>query len=707
MTTKNIYRNRGLAAKLIISIMIILGVIFILIFSFNLRITRKIIVKNLETNAQNLTGATVARIDKILSSIQKIPDNYAPIFERHLDSDQEMKELVAQMVASNREILGACLAFEPYSRNPAEKYFSYYYYRQNDSLLFKKLGNDQYNYFTLDWYEIPKLLGKPVWSEPYFDDGGVNQLVSTYSVPLFDRSNGQKKFIGILTIDLSLDWFQKNISGIKVYETGFGFLISRNGVIVSHPIKDFIMNETIFSIADERDSPDLRRIGRKMVHGESGFGEIAYKNARNGKPSWLAFAPVTLNGWSVGVVFPVDEFMADSTHLSRVIGALAAGGFLALLILLIAIARSITRPLRQLTIASEKFAQGDFEVELPAIRSKDEIGRLNSSFIFMRKQLAKTILELRVASGELQRSNEKLEEYNRTLEQKVDERTTELQQKHNELDAAFRELKSAQAQLIQSEKMASLGQLTAGIAHEIKNPLNFVNNFSELSAELIGEMLEELGKLAGRIEPKDMAYFTGIITDLQGNLKKINDHGKRADSIIRGMLLHARGKSGERQPADLNAMLSEYVNLGYHGMRASDNSFNIKLESDYDPGVGMVTVVPQDISRVFLNMINNAFYSTAQKKKMLADTYFPVLKISTKNLADTVEIRIRDNGMGMPETVAEKVFNPFFTTKPAGSGTGLGLSISFDIIVQQHHGRIAVDSVEGEYAEFIITLPKT
>ena len=276
MTTKNIYRNRGLAAKLIISIMIILGVIFILIFSFNLRITRKIIVKNLETNAQNLTGATVARIDKILSSIQKIPDNYAPIFERHLDSDQEMKELVALMVASNREILGACLAFEPYSRNPAEKYFSYYYYRQNDSLLFKKLGNDQYNYFTLDWYEIPKLLGKPVWSEPYFDDGGVNQLVSTYSVPLFDRSNGQKKFIGILTIDLSLDWFQKNISGIKVYETGFGFLISRNGVIVSHPIKDFIMNETIFSIADERDSPDLRRIGRKMVHGESGFGEIAY-----------------------------------------------------------------------------------------------------------------------------------------------------------------------------------------------------------------------------------------------------------------------------------------------------------------------------------------------------------------------------------------------------------------------------------------------
>ncbi|MCX6268795.1 MAG: cache domain-containing protein [Bacteroidetes bacterium] len=706
MIKKTIHR-RGLAFKLIISIMITLGIIFVLLFSYNLTITRRIIVKNLETNAENLTGATVARIDKVLSSIQKVPDNFAPIIERHLDSDKELKEFISMMVAANKDILGACLAFEPYSRNPEEKYFSHYYYWKGDSVVYMKLGNDHYDYFTLDWYEIPKELGKPVWSEPYFDQGGVNQLVSTYSVPLYDRRNGQKKFIGILTIDLSLDWFQKKVSGIKVYETGFGFLISKNGVIVSHPITDFIMNETIFSIADERQSSDLRQVGRKMIHGESGFGEIAYSNARNGKPSWLAYAPVTLNGWSIGVVFPVDEFMADATHLSRVIGMLAAGGFIILLIMLIAIARSITKPLRQLTVASEMFARGDFEVELPAIHSKDEIGRLNNSFIFMQQQLVQTISDLRDASEQLQRSNEKLEEYNRTLEQKVDERTTELRQKHNELDAAFQKLKAAQAQLVQSEKMASLGQLTAGIAHEIKNPLNFVNNFSELSVELTEEMLEELGKLAGHLEPKDLDYLTGIITDLKSNVKKINDHGKRADSIIRGMLLHSRGKSGDRQPTDLNTILSEYVNLGYHGMRATDNTFNIKLESDYDPDLGMVTVVPQDISRVFLNMVNNAFYSTAMKKKELMESYFPVLKVSTKNLGDTVEIKIRDNGKGMPASVSEKIFNPFYTTKPAGSGTGLGLSISFDIIVQQHRGQIVVDSVEGEYAEFTITLPKT
>jgi signal transduction histidine kinase len=618
-----------------------------------------------------------------------------------------MKEMVAMMVTGNREILGACLAFEPFSRDAEEKYYSYYYYRRHDSISFMKLGNDKYDYFTLDWYEIPKELGKSVWSEPYFDEGGVDQLVSTYSVPLYDRRSGTRKFIGILTIDLSLDWFQNSISRIKVYESGFGFLLSKNGVMVSHPVKDFIMNETIFSIADERNSPELREIGRKMLKGEKGFGEITYNNARNGKPSWLAYAPVTLNGWSIGVVFPVDEFMEDATHLSRVIAILAASGFVILLILLIVIARSITKPLRQLTLASEKFARGDFEVELPEIHSKDEIGRLNTSFISMQKQLAQTIQNLRNASEQLQESNEKLEDYSRTLEQKVDERTLELKHKHDELDAAFQNLKAAQVQLVQSEKMASLGQLTAGIAHEIKNPLNFVNNFSELSVELTQEMLEELNKLSGRLDEKDMEYFTGIITDLQGNVKKINDHGKRADSIIRGMLLHSRGKSGDRQPTDLNTMLAEYVNLGYHGMRATDNSFNIKIESSYDPEAGLIEVVPQEISRVFLNMINNAFYSTAQKKKELTDSYFPLLNVSTKNLGDTLEIRIRDNGKGMPASVAEKVFNPFFTTKPAGSGTGLGLSISYDIIVQQHRGQIIVDTLEGEFAEFIITLPKS
>jgi signal transduction histidine kinase len=276
---------------------------------------------------------------------------------------------------------------------------------------------------------------------------------------------------------------------------------------------------------------------------------------------------------------------------------------------------------------------------------------------------------------------------------------------YQKINKANSELKAAQTQLIQSEKMASLGQLTAGIAHEIKNPLNFVNNFSELTKELAVEVIEEIEKLNESIDPKDAEYIIGILRDIESNVKKINEHGKRADSIIRGMLLHSRGKSGEMQPSDLNALLAEYVALGYHGLRATDNTFNIKIETDYDPSVGKINVVPQDISRVFLNMINNACYSTVQKKAELKDAYFPILKVSTERTADKVIIRIRDNGKGISPAIAERIFNPFFTTKPAGSGTGLGLSISYDIIVQEHHGEIKVESTEGEFAEFTITLP--
>jgi len=269
------------------------------------------------------------------------------------------------------------------------------------------------------------------------------------------------------------------------------------------------------------------------------------------------------------------------------------------------------------------------------------------------------------------------------------------------------QLKDARKQLEECEKMATLGQLTAGIAHEIKNPLNFIKNFSELTLELVQELNVEIGKIAKSIDPTEVEFLNGILADMSGNLIKISDHGKRADSIIRGMLLYAHGKSGERVPTDINAMLAEFVGLAYQGLRASDNTFNIKIEHDYDHSIGMISVVQQDIGRVFLNLINNACYATHQKKKAHPNGYGPVLKTSTKNLGDQVEIRIRDNGNGIPPLLTEKIFNPFFTTKPAGSGTGLGLSISFDIIVNQHHGDIKVETVEGEFAEFIIRLPKS
>jgi signal transduction histidine kinase len=299
-----------------------------------------------------------------------------------------------------------------------------------------------------------------------------------------------------------------------------------------------------------------------------------------------------------------------------------------------------------------------------------------------------------------------LEEYNRTLEFKVEERTQQLQEKNQELGVTLQKLKATQDQIIAQEKLASLGALTAGIAHEIKNPLNFVNNFAELSAELTEELLEEIETQKERLDPEATEYIEEILNDLGQNVKKINEHGKRADNIVRGMLMHSGGKAGERQLTDINALLAEYVNLAYHGMRAKDSSFNITINSHYDDTIGSLNVVPQNISRVFLNVINNACYSAHEKKKELGEGFLPTLSVTTKNLGEQIEIRIQDNGKGIPDEIRDKIFNPFFTTKPTGQGTGLGLSISHDIIVQEHQGELKVNTEAGSYAEFVIVLPR-
>ena len=272
-------------------------------------------------------------------------------------------------------------------------------------------------------------------------------------------------------------------------------------------------------------------------------------------------------------------------------------------------------------------------------------------------------------------------------------------------EAALRELKAAQDRLVQTEKLASLGQLTAGIAHEIKNPLNFVNNFSAISVELIDELREALA--GAHLDNKLRTEISEIADMLQGNLNKVVQHGKRADSIVKNMLLHSRQGSGEHRPIDINALVEESLNLAYHGARAEKQGFNITLERFFDQAAGEVDLFPQEITRVLLNLISNGFYAaTKRKADANGGNYEPTLAATTKNLGDSVEIKIRDNGTGIPPEVKEKMFNPFFTTKPAGEGTGLGLSLSHDIIVKQHAGSIEVDTKPGEFTEFRIVLPR-
>jgi two-component system, NtrC family, sensor kinase len=277
------------------------------------------------------------------------------------------------------------------------------------------------------------------------------------------------------------------------------------------------------------------------------------------------------------------------------------------------------------------------------------------------------------------------------LEQQVEERTQEL--KHS-----LQNLKAAQAQLIQSEKMASLGELTAGVAHEIQNPLNFINNFSELNLELIEEVLEEAKK-------RNAPELQKLAEDLNVNQLKVMKHGRRADSIVKAMLQHSRSTAGPKEPTDINALTEEFLRLSYHGFRAGNKEFSATINTDFDTGIEPVPVVAQDLGRVLLNLFNNAFYSVNAKKKVLNGTFEPTVSVTTKQMADKVEICIKDNGTGISPKALEKIYQPFFTTKPAGEGTGLGLSLSYDIVTNGHGGELRVSTIEGNYAEFIVQLP--
>ncbi|MDP2414471.1 sensor histidine kinase [Daejeonella sp.] len=321
-----------------------------------------------------------------------------------------------------------------------------------------------------------------------------------------------------------------------------------------------------------------------------------------------------------------------------------------------------------------------------------------SLLIYVSMRFKEMIQEVQVnAQKVVELSEEKKEQaitQQKILEEEVARQTGEIRQ-------TLANLKSTQSQLIQSEKMASLGELTAGIAHEIQNPLNFVNNFSEVTNELIDEMNEELNK-------GDVEEAKSIASDIKQNLQKITHHGKRADSIVKGMLQHSRSSSHQKEPTDINKLADEYLRLAYHGLRAKDKSFNAELITNYDANLPLASIVPQDIGRVFLNLLTNAFYAVQdrEKKEKVSGTPFkPTVKLSTSTDQEFIIIKVEDNGSGIPEQIKEKVMQPFFTTKPTGEGTGLGLSMSYDIVVEAHGGTIKINSEEGEFTEFTITIP--
>jgi two-component system, NtrC family, sensor kinase len=336
------------------------------------------------------------------------------------------------------------------------------------------------------------------------------------------------------------------------------------------------------------------------------------------------------------------------------------------------LARNISTPVMALRNAAIRVREGDFSSRVNC-RPGDEIADLGRSFNEMVDYLSRTTKELQQANHSLATTNDTL---------------------HN----TVLELKATQNQLIQKEKMASLGELTAGIAHEIQNPLNFVNNFSAINRSLIEEMLEEL-------EKGDVGEAIAIAQDVKVNGERIDSHGKRADAIVKGMLQHSRISTGEKKPTNINALADEFLRLSYHGLRARDSSFNASFKTEFDESIQDIEVAPEDLSRVLLNLCNNAFYAVTEKRKAADKDYKPLVMVTTKRVNDKVEIIVKDNGTGIPKKVFDKIFHPFFTTKPAGQGTGLGLSLSYDIVIKGHGGELLVRTEEGQGTEFIVQLP--
>jgi signal transduction histidine kinase len=358
----------------------------------------------------------------------------------------------------------------------------------------------------------------------------------------------------------------------------------------------------------------------------------------------------------------------------------SGGVFVVGLLIAFWLARSISLPVKALRNAAVLVGEGNYSYRLTT-STNDEIGELGIAFNKMIDDLSK-------ARQQLNETNLSLSDANKAL------------------NDALIELKSTQTQLIHSEKMASLGELTAGIAHEIENPLNFVNNFSEVSVELLDELRETTLHKLSQIDKEDAEK---IIYNLVESLQKITHHGQRADDIIKKMLQHSRSNVGIKEPTDINALSEEYLRLSYHGMRAKDQFFNATIQTDFDESLEKINIIPQDIGRVFLNLFTNAFYAVTEKKKQHGEDYEPTVSVSTKKLHSPsgdggIEIRVRDNGVGIPQKVLDKIFQPFFTTKPTGQGTGLGLSMSYDII-KAHGGEIKVENKEVEGAAFVVELP--
>jgi len=491
---------------------------------------------------------------------------------------------------------------------------------------------------------------------------------------------------GVTAAEVNLKFIWDLITAMQVGRTGYAYVVNSRGRLIAHPDLSLVLRET--------DLSHLPQVAAALASLHQGVPANGAHTAAGpaGGPVLTAYAPVPRLDWIVFVELPLREALAPVYASLWRMAALLALGLLLAAGAGTVLAQRMVVPIRRLQSGAERLGSGERSQPID-IRTGDEIETLADRF----NQMAA-----------------KVQESHDTLEAKVEARTEALQAREQDArdarlaaEQALVDLHKTQDRLVETQKLAALGQLTAGIAHEIKNPLNFVNNFAELSAELTDELRGLLAAEDAALPEAARTQADDLTRMLDGNLAKIVEHGRRADSIVKNMLLHSRAGAGERRPANLNALVEESLNLAYHGARAEKPDFNVTLCKDLDPGVGDLELYPQELTRVLLNLFGNGFYAVSERQRIAREPGFePTLSVTTRALADRVEIRVRDNGTGIPDAARAKIFDPFFTTKPAGEGTGLGLSLSFDIVVKQHGGTFDVETEPGAFTEFIVTLPR-
>jgi signal transduction histidine kinase len=543
---------------------------------------------------------------------------------------------------------------------------------------------------TRPWYQAAVKAGKPIW-HIYSGFFTPHLAYISASQPVYDKTH---QLLGVASVDFDLNDLSLFLSNLRINQQGQIFIIDRAGLMVAPSTQEAIFSyhngiQQRLQALKSRDPLTRLAVQQLLLNFNelqsiTTIRELVFSTEQ---PYFLQVMPLAQDfdlDWLLVVVIPQAAFMAQiytQTQTTLLLLCLALG--IAIVIGWLT-AHWIARPILRLNQVARKLARGQWDLPVKITR-EDEIGELTCSFNEMARQLKK--------------SYERLLNDNITLEIRVAERTHELSQ-------ALDQLKSTQTQLIIQEKMASLGILMAGIAHEIKNPLNFINNFAVLSIEFAQELHNSL-----TVPPTDLNHtindeIAAILQELQNNAQRIYEEGKRADSIVQNMLRHSRSNGSHPQLTDINLLVKEAAHLTYHSMRSQNERFCVQIIMECDEQLPPIPVMPQELRQVLINIINNAYYAMQAKQQVAGKVYNPQLLLQTQAQGEWVEIRINDNGIGIPETIKNQIFNPFFTTKPAGQGTGLGLSISYEIIVQGHQGTLEVETEVGQYTLFTVRLPK-